>query len=220
MSDKGPGQEVIARQRRVIEELARGEPPASPVLERLGGELRRLSGWMLGERDEGELERAAAALEALERELSVGKEGPPTRFFGALGEGAALLANARGSHPLLGSANPLAPPIELRVEGERVLGDVTFDVRFEGNTGWVQGGFVAAGFDIVVVQAARFSGRMGPTGSLSVRYKAPTPIGVPLRYEGRLVRAEGRKLFCEGDLRRCDDDTVTAEAEVLVIAFD
>jgi acyl-coenzyme A thioesterase PaaI-like protein len=218
MEDTAPNESRIAEARRIIERLARGEPPASPALDRLGAALRLLSCWMLAERDEARIERAARSLEALTEELGAGADGPPSRFSGPLFEGGELLANARGTHPLLGSANPVAPPIRLRVEGDRVVGDVRFDVRFEGNTGWVHGGFVAAGFDIVVVQGAKLSGRAGPTGTLSVRFLAPTPIGVDLRYEAHFDRAEGRKLFAVGTLRRRDDGTPTAEAQAIVIA--
>ena len=50
-----------------------------------------------------------------------------------------------------------------------------------------------------------------------MRFRAPTPIGVALRYESAFVRAEGRKSFVEGRLVRADDDTVTAEAKAIVI---
>lgn len=207
----------IDEAQRAIERLARGEPPASPAFDRLGAAVRRLSRWMLAERDEARIERAAQALEGLAEELGARVDGPRSRFPEPPLADGELLANACGTHPLLGSANPVAPPIRLRVEGERVLGDVRFDLRFEGNAGWVHGGFVAAGFDIVVVQGARLSGRAGPTGSLSVRFLAPTPIDVDLCYEARFDRAEGRKLFARGRLVRCDDGTATAEAEAIVV---
>lgn len=218
MSDERTSDAGLVAVQTQIEALGRGEPPASPELDRLAAVVRRLSRWMLAERQEAEIARAARALETLSEQLGIDESGPATRFPRSRPENGALLANARGTHPLLGSANPVAPPIRMRVEGDRVVGDVRFDVRFEGNTGWAHGGFVAAGFDIIVVQAAKLSGRAGPTGSLSVRFLAPTPIGVDLRYEARFDRAEGRKLFAEGRLLRCDDGTVTAEAQAIAIA--
>jgi acyl-coenzyme A thioesterase PaaI-like protein len=171
--------------------------------------------------DEASIERAADCLDGLIEELEIADRGATTRFATPLDRDPdERLVNAQGRHPLLGSTHPIAPHIELRVEGDRTVGDVTFDIRFEGNEGWVHGGFVAAGFDIVAVQAARLSGRSGPTGTLTVRFIAPTPIGEPLRYEGRFVRSEGRKLFAEGRLVRLDDESVTAEASAIVVAFD
>ena len=218
MSD-APDPEAVARQLRAIEDVARATPPASPTLLRVAEQVRRLSRWLLAEDDERRLSEAADTLDALSQSLGIDARGPATRFGWPADEDPdRRLVNARGRHPLVGTTHPVAPPIALRVEGDRTLGEVTFDVRFEGNHGWVHGGFVAAGFDIVAVQAVRFSGRSGPTGTLTVRFRAPTPIGVPLRYEGYYEGSEGRKLFASGRLLRCDDDSVTAEAEAIVVA--
>jgi len=221
MSDDPQHSEDIAAQIRAIERVSRATPPPSQALARLGSGVRSLSRWMLAADDETSIERAADTLETLIGELSIDAAGPATRFTTPLGpDPDQRLVNAQGRHPLLGSTHPIAPHIELRVEGDMTVGDVTFDVRFEGNKGWVHGGFVAAGFDIVAVQAARLSGRSGPTGTLTVRFLAPTPVGVPLRYEGRFLRAERRKIFSEGRLVRVDDGTVTAEADAIVISFE
>jgi acyl-coenzyme A thioesterase PaaI-like protein len=209
----------VARQIASIERVALATPPPPREFDRLGTALRDLSRWMLGAEDAATIKRAADVLEALAGELGVEAHEPTTRFTSALDENSdQRLVNAWGKHPLLGSTHPLAPHIDLRVEGDIVVGDVTFDVRFEGNFGWVHGGFVAAGFDIVAVQAARLSGRSGPTGTLTVRFVEPTPVGVPVRYEGRFVREEGRKLFVEGRLVRTDDGRATAEAQAIVVA--
>ena len=213
-----PGE--IDRQIRAIERVARATPPPSPALQQLADNLRALSRWMLVTEDEDRIEHAASVLASLSREVDADGSAPTSRFNTPLaGDPDERLVNAQGRHPLLGCTHPVAPPIDLRVEGDVTVGDVTFDVRFEGNEGWVHGGFVAAGFDIVAVQAARLSGRSGPTGTLHVRFLAPTPVGVPLRYEGRFVRAEGRKLYTQGHLARADDGTRTAEAEAIVVAF-
>ena len=221
MADVSIRSEAVAQQIRAIERVARATPPPSPALERLGAAMRRLSRWTLTVDDEASIEHAAGCLDGLIEELEIADRGATTRFATPLDRDPdERLVNAQGRHPLLGSTHPIAPHIELRVEGDRTVGDVTFDIRFEGNEGWVHGGFVAAGFDIVAVQAARLSGRSGPTGTLTVRFIAPTPIGEPLRYEGRFVRSEGRKLFSEGRLIRLDDGSVTAEASAIVVAFD
>jgi hypothetical protein len=56
------------------------------------------------------------------------------------------------------------------------------------------------------------------TGTLTVRYRSPTPLHTPLRFEGELERVEGRKNFTVG---RCyAGDLVTAEAEGIFIAVD
>jgi acyl-coenzyme A thioesterase PaaI-like protein len=90
-------------------------------------------------------------------------------------------------------------------------------VRFEGNLGWAHGGFIAAGFDIVIVQAVRLSGASGPTGSLAVRFREPTPTNAALVYTGWFERAEGRKLFARAELRDAGG-RLLADADGIAIA--
>ena len=55
--------------------------------------------------------------------------------------------------PVVGRANPLAPPLTLRVDTidgrAAVIGDATFGAAYEGPPGHVHGGLVAAAFDEV-----------------------------------------------------------------------
>ena len=215
-----PDPEAVARQIEILWRVARATPEPSAELARAGESLKALTRWLLTV-DSGDPRLAGAAreFERLARELDAAGA-PTTRYLdGAPELPEERLPNARGTHPLLGSTHPLAPPIELRVEGDRVLGVVTFDVRFEGNIGWVHGGFVAAGFDIVAVQASRLSGRAGPTGTLSVRYLKPTPTEVEMLYEGWFERSEGRRLYVGGRLAPLSGGPPTAEAEGIVVAF-
>lgn len=126
--------------------------------------------------------------------------------------------NATGKHPLAGPANPAAPPLVLRREGDRACGAVTYDLRFEGLPGLVQGGFVAAAFDLILGQAVALAGAGGMTGGLSVRYVSPTPLYEPLEYRSWLDRAEGRKTFAAGELVVVATGRVCATAEGVFIA--
>ena len=56
------------------------------------------------------------------------------------------------------------------------------------------------------------------TGTLTVRYRNPTPLHQELRFEGRLERVEGRKIFTTGTCRV--GSTLTAEAEGIFISVD
>jgi acyl-coenzyme A thioesterase PaaI-like protein len=126
--------------------------------------------------------------------------------------------NATGKHPLAGPANPVAPPITLHREGDHAVGEVTYDLRFEGLPGLVQGGFIAAAFDLLLGQAVAISGSGGMTGGLSVRYVSPTPLYEPLRYESWIDRVDGRKAFAKGRLVLVETERVCAEAEGVFIA--
>ncbi len=121
--------------------------------------------------------------------------------------------------PLIGLANPLAPPIRIEKSGDSTAeGTVTFGSAYEGPPGCVHGGFIAAAFDEVLGFVQSLGGSPGMTGTLSVKYLRPTPLRVELVFEATLLRIEGRKIFTEGRVRA--GDLVTAEATALFISVD
>jgi acyl-coenzyme A thioesterase PaaI-like protein len=121
--------------------------------------------------------------------------------------------------PLIGLANPLAPPITIRPTGEKqAVGTVSFGPAYEGPPGCVHGGFVAAAFDEVLGFTQSLTGSPGFTGTLTVRYRRPTPLRTELRFECEVTRVEGRKIFTEGRLLAGDE--LTAEAEGIFISVD
>lgn len=122
--------------------------------------------------------------------------------------------------PLIGLANPLAPPVELAQDRDRVRGTVTFGSAYEGPPGCVHGGFVAAVFDELLGATQSMSGTQGMTAHLGIDYRRPTPLHLPLELEGWLDRRDGRKIWARGRLRAAGEATVLAEAEALFIAFD
>jgi acyl-coenzyme A thioesterase PaaI-like protein len=160
----------------------------------------------------------AAAADALERYAKRLSKYPVSRAY----EGFAESATAGDPHaffdhsPLIGFANPLAPPIRLAVIGDKVEGRVTFGVPYEGPPGHVHGGFLAASFDEVLGMAQSLTGTPGMTGTLMIRYRRPTPLETELTFEAWVDRVEGRKIFTRGTLSAAGK--VTAEAEGLFIA--
>ncbi len=119
--------------------------------------------------------------------------------------------------PMLGIANPLAPPLSIREEDGVVHATVRFGRAYEGPPGCVHGGYVAATFDELLGATQSLSGAPGMTGTLKIRYEAPTPLFTDLRLEGRLVGVERRKIFTEGELYA--GDTLTARAEGIFISM-
>jgi acyl-coenzyme A thioesterase PaaI-like protein len=112
--------------------------------------------------------------------------------------------------PVLGLSNPLAPPMRLEVEGQVVVATTNFGSAYEGPPGCVHGGFIAAAFDDVLGLTQSLSGQMGMTGTLTIRYRRPTPLYVEVRFEGRLEEISGRKVTTSGRLYAGDE--MTAEA--------
>ncbi len=124
--------------------------------------------------------------------------------------------------PLIGRANPLAAPIELEIVGEgddtHVEGHALFGAAYEGPPGNLHGGFVAAAFDEVLGLAQSISGRAGMTGTLTVRYRSPTPLYERLEFRAWVDRVDGRKIFTQGTCHA--GERLTAEAEGIFIAVD
>jgi acyl-coenzyme A thioesterase PaaI-like protein len=167
---------------------------------------------------EEELRRAAAGLERYAEALQAH---PRLKHF----HGYAESANAGDvgaffdQSPMIGLANPLAPPIQIGRSGERsAIATVVFGSAYEGPPGCVHGGFVAAAFDEVLGYVQSLGGNPGMTARLTVHYRRPTPLHTELRFEGELVRVEGRKIYTEARVRAGDE--LTAEAEGLFVSVE
>lgn len=124
--------------------------------------------------------------------------------------------------PFYGAMNPISMPMVMSQDpsvGEfgAVIGVGTFTEPYEGPPGHIHGGFIAAAFDEVLGMAQSLTGRPGMTGTLSIKYRAPTPLNTPIVYKGWVDRVEGRKIFTKG--QSFNGDTLCAEAEVLFLSM-
>jgi acyl-coenzyme A thioesterase PaaI-like protein len=165
---------------------------------------------------EGELRQAAEQLERYAEHLQTH---PRLRHFQGYAESANAgdIAAFFDQSPMIGLANPLAPPIRLAKTGERTAeGRVVFGSAYEGPPGCVHGGFVAAAFDEVLGFTQSLGGSPGFTGTLVVRYRVPTPLHAELRFECRIDRVEGRKTFATGQVFA--GQVLCAEAEAIFVS--
>ncbi|WP_409330154.1 PaaI family thioesterase [Trujillonella humicola] len=98
-------------------------------------------------------------------------------------------------NPVYGPGSPVAPMLAPGVDEQgRAVGRVTVGRAYEGFPGLVHGGVLAAVLDAVLAQtSARATGRAGVTATLTVRYRRPVPVGVPLLLTGEVVGQEGRR---------------------------
>lgn len=124
--------------------------------------------------------------------------------------------------PVIGEANPIAPPLVVRPDpdgvriGERaVVGEVTMRPIHEGPPGAIHGGWVASLLDQLLGHANATSGVGGMTIELTVRYLRRTPYGVPLQLRARTTEVEGRRVRASGEI--VADGVVTAEATGLFL---
>ena len=120
--------------------------------------------------------------------------------------------------PVSGSANPLSIGLRIRSVGDEAEGIVTLRAGWEGAPGRSHGGVVAACVDETIGGLLPVIGQIAFTGELSLRFEAPCPLGVPLRFRAWLERREGRKLFisCTGE----HDDEIFVRATSVFIAVD
>jgi acyl-coenzyme A thioesterase PaaI-like protein len=162
------------------------------------------------------LGRVAAELESV---ADVLEEGPGAELVGfAEAANAPSFGSFMDRSPVLGQANPVAPPLSLSFEEGRIVATVRFGSAYEGPPGCVHGGWIAAAFDEVLGAAQSLSGSGGMTAYLKIDYRSPTPLHEELRFEGELDRTEGRKIFTVGRLYH--GDTLCAEAQALFVSID
>jgi len=158
-----------------------------------------------------ELDRVAAALEP---------SAVRSRYDGTDGLTLIRFSNPRISdhHPLLGQANPIAPPLAAeRGDDGSVTVRGTYDKRAEGMPGLVHGGVLAMGFDLALgLASAAAIERPAMTGTLTLRYRAPTPLWREVVYRAHAEPRSARTVRAHGTLHV--DETLCVEAEGIWVA--
>ncbi len=117
--------------------------------------------------------------------------------------------------PVIGFANPAAPPVVVEAVDGGLVGTAWFDYQYEGPPTCVHGGVIAMVFDEMLGAANILAGSPGMTGTLTIRYRKPTPLRTPLRLEARFTSRQGRKILTTGAIYH--GDVLTAEAEGIFI---
>jgi len=117
--------------------------------------------------------------------------------------------------PVIGFANPLAPPVVVEAVNGGLIGSAWFDYQYEGPPTCVHGGVIAMVFDEMLGAANILAGNPGMTGTLTIRYRKPTPLRTPLRLEARFMSRDGRKILTTGAIYH--GDVLTAEADGIFI---
>lgn len=109
------------------------------------------------------------------------------------------------SNAAIGPRNAVAPPLRLRfVDDTRLVGEADLGNAYEGPPGKVHGGVSALLLDHFMGEAAsRGHTQTAFTGTLTMRYEAPLPLG-KVTLEGELTRQEGRKIEVEATIADAD----------------
>jgi acyl-coenzyme A thioesterase PaaI-like protein len=183
-------------------ELAR----ITAVAEALAGDVRDLVDATV--RTEVDEETVAAAREHLAAATALLRR---AQLDGAFGVRFSETAGKRNwGNAVCGLRNPVAPPLTMSFDGERLTGSAHLGAAYEGPAGLVHGGIVAALLDQALGSAVEHSGAPGMTGTLTLRYRQGTVLG-PVTVSAWLDRVEGVKSFAKGTLSTADGVTVEAE---------
>jgi uncharacterized protein (TIGR00369 family) len=103
---------------------------------------------------------------------------------------------------ICGEKNPIG--LKLRLRTDPALGEaaaeVVFPESFQGWSGIVHGGLLAAVLDEALIYAAGAKGHMCVTGEITVRYIKPAGTGVPYALKGRFLEDKGLIVLAESAL--------------------
>ena len=106
----------------------------------------------------------------------------------------------------------------MRIQGTRVLGEVTLDHRHEGAPGVAHGGIVASALDDLFGGVLVLLEQPAVTANLSVDYRAPVVLGAPLELLGWSEGRTGRKLRLRGEMRH--EGALVAQATALFLTVE
>lgn len=118
-------------------------------------------------------------------------------------------------NPATGVLNPIAPTLEMTVDGKTLVTHCEFSRCHEGGPDSAHGGMIAALYDQLLAYATMIEGKTGPTVWLKVTYLKPTPVNERLRFETVVTAVDGRKYSVAGSCYRGDVKVSVAEGLML-----
>jgi acyl-coenzyme A thioesterase PaaI-like protein len=119
-----------------------------------------------------------------------------------------------------GLSHPAAPQLAMAVDGDSATGEVVVGPLFQGGPGLVHGGVIALLIDHAMGCVAARPDRPAMTARLTVRYRRPTPLAVPLTVSVRLDRIEGRQLHLSASIVAEGEVTVEADGLFLILTAE
>lgn len=111
-----------------------------------------------------------------------------------------------------GPGNAIGLKVRFDLEGDACVGEFTPGEQHRGYDKLTHGGILFSLLDDVMANWLWLQGHMCFTARAEVRYRAPLPIGAPVRLEGRCTRRKGPLAVMEGRVIRRDNGEVVAEA--------
>lgn len=183
--------------------LAVVEPLTASVRELIDAVIR-------SEVDDAVLDQAREKIDAVVAELRVSQK--PGSF------GIPFTRELQGmpwGNATVGARNAVAPPLRVTHHDDHSAAHVHLGAAYEGPAGLVHGGVAAMLLDELVGETAtNQTGMPCMTGTLTVKYLRPTPLG-DLTLRAEVTGTDGRKKFVHGTIS--DAEGVTVEADAVMI---
>jgi acyl-coenzyme A thioesterase PaaI-like protein len=195
-------------------DAARVEWVSSQERTELGEALRRLLDVVVQTgASAAELSAAATAVDAVTDRLTAS---PAVRYDTSVARD-----SSRSDMSLVGGlSHPIAPQLIMELTEHGGSGEVVISKLFQGGPGLVHGGVIALLIDHAMGCVAATPDRPSMTVSLTLRYRRPTPIEVPLTVSVSLDRIAGRQLHLSATVSAGGAVTVEADAVFLTLTTE
>jgi acyl-coenzyme A thioesterase PaaI-like protein len=115
-----------------------------------------------------------------------------------------------------GQDNPIGLRLRFREDGEGIRAEFTPGPQYQGYTGVLHGGIIAAALDDAMANLFHRKGQETVTGRLEVRYRREAPIGTRLIVSARMTGDRGRLFTAEATLT-LPDGTRLADARGMLV---
>ena len=119
-----------------------------------------------------------------------------------------------------GTLNTQGMGLVLHVEPSRAWTEVTLGPRFQGWDGIAHGGILCTILDEVMAWSLAGADNWGVTARMSITYRKPVPLGVPIRADGWIATQRRRVIDTEARLIDARDGTELATATGVYVAAD
>jgi hypothetical protein len=194
--------------------LEYGLRPPEELFELAASMRNAIERMMVIDAPHADLRRARAVVDEVARRLAgIGRKGQQVRMVAGTDPGPEDLRPYYAGDARRWHYNPIFPRVDLEFDADGVLrGTVTLGLAYEGPPGCAHGGVLSLLLDQLLGQVNLGHGLPAMTGVLTVRYRRPTPLLVPLALEARPPeQIRGRRYRTRGCVRVGEALTVEGE---------
>lgn len=119
-----------------------------------------------------------------------------------------------------GALNEHGIHLDLHVDGDRCWTELALPDRFQGWDGIAHGGIICTVLDEVMAWSLAATDNWGLTGRMSVTFRRPVRLGVPIRGEGWITGIRRRIVETEARIVDAASGEILATATATYVAAD